>query len=297
MNENEEKIYDLIGSKSFAELTEDEKTLVLESLGSEELYEKMREANLAAEEVLSENAPPPPDMKASVMAVFDNKEEKRGFVWWKVAAAIAVLVVGAFVFWPSDNLEREPIAENIERKDSTNNKEQAPKEKQETQEFETEGEAVVEAFKGENEVLGEEAGNAIITSDEITKNTDDVLIAENQSAPIDEEIMEEDHTFADEAPVSDTPTAPEMEIEIAEDFEGTAEAKKDVQTKLARAQDLSADDADSQTINEFSMSNMKVETARSATTMQSDFNSEGASYEGISLKDIGGYKSKAYVAY
>ncbi|MFT6354536.1 MAG: hypothetical protein ACJAXD_001526 [Cryomorphaceae bacterium] len=88
-----------------------------------------------------------------------------------------------------------------------------------------------------------------------------------------------------------------MEIEIAEDFEGTAEAKKDVQTKLARAQDLSADDADSQTINEFSMSNMKVETARSATTMQSDFNSEGVSYEGISLKDIGGYKSKAYVAY
>jgi len=295
MNENEEKIYDLIGSKSFAELTEDEKTLVLESLGSEELYEKMREANLAAEEVLSENAPPPPEMKDAVMTAFDEKDEKRGIVWWKVAAAIAVLVVGAFVFWPSGNLDREPIAENVERKDSTNNKEQSPEEKQETQE--PEGEAVVEAFKGENEVLGEEAGNAIKASDEVVRNTDNMLIAENKSAPIDEEIMEEDHTFADEAPESDNPTAPEMEIEIAEDFEGTAEAKKDVQTKPARAQDLSADDADSQTINEFSMSNMKVESARSTTRMQSDFNSEGALYEGISLKDIGGYKSKAYVAY
>lgn len=293
MNENEEKIYDLIGSKTFAELTEDEKTLVLESLGSQELYEKMREANLAAEEVLSENAPPPPEMKASVMAAFDNKEEKRGIVWWKVAAAIAVLVVGAFVFWPSVNLDREPIADNVERKDSTNNKEQSPEEKQETQE--PEEEAVIEASRNENEVLDEEASNAIITSDGVIENTDDLLIAENKSASIDEEIMEEDYAFADEAPVSDTPTAPEMEIEIAEDFEGTAEAKKDVQTNPA--QDLSADDADSQTINEFSVSNMKVESARSTTRMQSDSNSEGASYEGISLKDIGGCNSKAYVAY
>lgn len=291
MNENEEKIYDLISSKSFEELTEAEKTLVLESLGSEDLYENMREANLAAEEAMSDNVAPPPEMKDSVMAAFDEKDEKRGIVWWKYAAAVAALVVGAFVFWPSGNLDREPIAENVERKDSTIKKEQSPEEKLEIQEGE------FEAFKDANEVLDEETDNITITLDKVIENIDNVLIAENESIYLEEELMEEDYAFADEAPDFDIPTAPEMEEEIADASEGGAEAKKNVQTKPALAKDLSANDTDSQTIIHFSTSNRNVESAQSATAMKSDFNADGDSFEGISLKDIGGYKNKAYVAY
>jgi hypothetical protein len=285
MNDNEEKIYDLIGSKSFAELTEDERAMVLESLGSEELYEKMREANLAAEEALSDELLPPPEMKAAVMAAFDKKDEKRGIVWWKYAAAVAVLVVGAFVLWPSGNLDREPIAENVERKDSTEQKKAAPPETKSAEETVVKS----EPSKEETKAQSVELKPPTTTSNEPNEITDKVMIAESAAASPEEDLAEMEMDFADER-------ADDQEVSTSE-FEGLAEEENEVQSTPELADSFNASDTSPASSNESVVSNLNVESARSATTMSADLMKQGAAFEGISLDSIGGPDRNAYVAY
>jgi hypothetical protein len=276
MNENEEKIYDLIGSKSFAELTEDEKTLVLKSLGSEELYNKMREANLAAEEVLSENAPPPPEMKASVMAAFDNKEEKRGIVWWKVAAAVAVLVVGAFVFWPSGNVETEPIAENVARKDTSAEKNETPSKKVEAVREEEE----IENTAVEKPIPSNAPSNPIET-------TEDDFIAELKTAQPEKEDLEENYLLDGD------------ELEALADMEMDEEASKglDLDSKVKKenapgsAKSFAANEPTRLNIDEITPFALN-KSARTSADGAEDFGNSGTS-----LQSIGGYDKKGYVAY
>ncbi len=285
MNDNEEKIYDLIGSKSFAELTEDERAMVVESLGSEELYEKMREANLAAEEALSEDLPPPTEMKASVMAAFDEKDEKRGIVWWKYAAALALLVVGAFVFWPSGNLEREPIAENVERKDSTEQKRATPAKTNTAEETVPEN----ESSKEETEAQSVELNSPTITSNESIEIAEEVMIAETVAESPKEELVEIEMDLTEKR-------ADDQEVPFVE-HDGLAEEENEVQSTTELAESFNVSDSSPASSDKSVASDFNVESARSATTMSADLMKQGASFEGISLKSIGGPDKNAYVAY
>lgn len=292
MNKNEEKIYDLIGTKSFAELADDEKAMVLESLGSEELYEKMREANLAAEEALLDNVAPPPEMKDSVMAAFDEKDEKRGVIWWKYAAAAAVLVIGAYVFWPSGNLEREPLAENVERKDSTEKKkEESAVESKIMEESNVENEQPKEV----NEIEMEVAEVPIITSSEPTEEAEKMIVAESEAATIEEEIAEMD--FADDA-TDDyiaSQSEPEEEASIEYDEEDIAEAAVSAAPEVA--QSFNSSDSAPVRKDEGVTSDANVTMARSAAKMSSDVMRQNVFPEGISLESIGGPDQNTYVAY
>lgn len=285
MNDNEEKIYDLISSKSFAELTEEERALVLASLGSAELYEKMREANLAAEEALSDDLVPPPEMKASVMAAFDEKDEKRGIVWWKYAAAVALLVVGAFVFWPSGNLDREPIAENVERKDSTEQKKARPTKTNTAEETVPEN----ESSKEEAEAPSAELKPPTTTSDKPAEIADKVMIAETVSDSPEEELAEIEMDLTDES-------ADDQEVSIAE-YDDPAEEENEVQPTSELAESFNVSDSSPASSDEYVVSDLNAKSARSATTMSADLMKQGASFEGISLKSIGGPDRNAYVAY
>jgi len=293
MNKNEEKIYDLIGTKSFAELADDEKAMVLESLGSEELYEKMREANLAAEEALLDNVAPPPEMKDSVMAAFDEKDEKRGVIWWKYAAAVAVLVIGAYVFWPSGNLERAPLAENVERKSST--EKQNEESKVETKITE-ESNVVNEQPKEDTEIDLKEVKEPTITSSETAEEDDKVVVAETEPTKIEEEIAEmaydgdayDDYTF---------PQSEQLEEESPFDYDEGDNTEVAVSAAPEVAQSFSSSDTAPVRKDEGVTSDANVTTARSAAKMSSDVMRQNVFPEGISLESIGGHDKNTYVAY
>jgi hypothetical protein len=293
MNDNEEKIYDLIGSKSFAELTEDERAMVLESLGSEELYEKMREANLAAEEALSDNLAPPAEMKSTVMAAFDEKDEKRGVVWWKYAAAVAALVVGAYLFWPSDNLEREPLAENVERKDSTERKKE--KSEVETKNME-ESNVENEQSTKDPEIELKEVEAPTITSSELAEESEKMVVAEIEAAKIEEEIAEmafDDDTADDYT----SPQTEQLEEELSLDYDEGDDAEIAISAAPEVAENFSSSDSAPVNKEEAVTYNANVTTARSAAKMSSDVKSQTVFPEGISLESIGGPDKNTYVAY
>ena len=294
MNENEAKIYDLISSKSFAELTEDEKAMALDSLGSADLYEKMREAQLAATEALSDAIAPPEGMKASVMVAFEEKDKRHGIVWWKYAAAVALLVVGAFVFRPSGNSEREPIAENVERKDSIEQKKEGPTEVKKAEKVATENAAIQE----EIEIRAEEIEEPTNTSSESTQISVKKTIAESRYLPMEEELKEMDMDLADEstANYSVPETANQAEPTIAHD--GAPQELSEVSP--APKMDESFDDSASFSVNKHEMAtqNINNESTRSAKVkISADVMKQGASFEVITLKSIGGPDTKAYVAY
>lgn len=279
MNDKEEKIYDLIISKSFEELLKDEQAFVIENLGSAEAYAKMREANLAALEAMADDEPAPSDMKASVMEAFDQKsKKKRGIVWWKYAAAVAILAVGAFVFWPAGNPEKVQLAENVER--------EKPKTEAETQ----------------NETEQEESA-APSDSEDATDTSDrkeETVSSEGEQAPIGDKMIAE--KIGDEEEMVAELNLPQM----AEDSEpdDTPMIENDSEEEGYRQANSLADEAappeeptvvknfSSDEIQEISTSSMN-ESMRAKTSMRAGLEQ----VEGISLSQIGGPFPKAYVAY
>ncbi|MCZ4408321.1 hypothetical protein O3Q51_05845 [Cryomorphaceae bacterium 1068] len=294
MNENEEKIYDLISSKSFAELTEEERALVLGSLGSAELYEKMREANLAAEKALSDDLIPPAEIKASVMAAFDEKDEKRGIIWWKYAAAVAILVVGAFVFWPSGNLEREPIAENAERKDSTEQKKESQHETKKADDIVIENEEPEEKIEPQTETP--EAPT--ITSTESSEVSDEMIVVKIDDIELEDTEEEIEMDFPNES--AENYSAPEEDKQPMPTLAQDGASKKT--THEPPLPEISKDSkiVDSSIVRnqDYATPNMNVVAARSAkTSMTHGLTDQDTSFEGITLESIGGSDKKAYVAY
>jgi len=269
MNDNEEKIYDLITSKSFDELSKGEQAFVLDNLGSKEAYAKMREANLAAMEAMTDDQEVPADLKSSVMEAFDQRSQiKSGIVWWKYAAAVAILAVGAFVFWPAGNPEKVQIAENVEREKPS-------------------AEAEVESGSGTKDSDQEKS---------IEKNDEKLEVEESQnSAAIEEEklvddnVSEEREAFSDETEAMDDPI-------IQSDF---AEAKSSDQSEFQEEYNASSEapavdqhmGIDQQrAANTLSMSESSMTSKRA---MSADLPQNG----GVSLSQIGGPFPKAYVAY
>lgn len=279
MNENEEKIYDLIGSKAFAELTEAEKVMVLDSLGSEELYGRMREANQLAEEELTADIPPPPEMKKAVMDAFDNPEQERGIVWWKYAAAVAVLVVGAIVFWPSGNADRSPLAENVERKEPSETKKEPESKAQaplapvdESSPLETETTPRNDALSNVTEVTEEETIAEIETINPAVEVTDDTYRFEGNEMEVLAEMEPDEES---------------LEIDAMDsEYEDTG-VNAPTASQVSAAEETLAQNADD--LTETLSPNKSV---RAATNGAKD-----SATSGISLQDIGGYAREGYVAY
>jgi len=121
MESQEEKIFDLISTKSFDELTSEERNIVLNELRTEDAYTQLRETHLAAAEAMNENIITPPSMKRPVMEAFDESNSKKSsLLWWRYAALIAGVALGTYFLLPTNTeLQDEMIAENIERKDSS----------------------------------------------------------------------------------------------------------------------------------------------------------------------------------
>ncbi|HKL40650.1 MAG TPA: hypothetical protein VJ894_08225 [Cryomorphaceae bacterium] len=273
MNDNEEKIYDLITSKSFDELSKGEQAFVLDNLGSKEAYAKMREANLAAMEAMTDDQEVPADLKSSVMEAFDQRSQiKSGIVWWKYAAAVAILAVGAFVFWPAGNPEKVQIAENVEREKPS-------------------AEAEVESGSGTKD--SDQEGS-------IEKNDEKLEVEESQNSAqetkaieeeklVDDNVSEEREAFSDETEAMDDPI-------IQSDF---AEAKSSDQSEFQEEYNASSEAPavdqhmgmdKKRAANTLSMSESSMTSKRA---MSADLPQNG----GVSLSQIGGPFPKAYVAY
>ena len=283
MNDKEEKLYDLLTSKSFDELSNDEQAFVLSSLGSEEAYAKMREANLAAMEALAEDEELPAGLKSSVMEAFDKREDKkRGIVWWKYAAAVAILAIGAFVFWPAGNPERVQIAENVEREKSS-----------------TEADIQNETEDEESTPLKSEdaeAGTPKIQEKNLSSKAE-------QTIAEDELILEE---IADEEERTD-----EIEVAREEEMDAPQIAKDGEMDNAAINEEEGFDPAESlddeaappeqpAVVQSFSADKARTQNAVSlseSVSSKRSMNQELKQSGGISLSQIGGPFPKAYVAY
>ena len=287
MNDKEEKLYDLLTSKSFDELSNDEQAFVLSSLGSEEAYAKMREANLAAMEALAEDEELPAGLKSSVMEAFDKREDKkRGIVWWKYAAAVAILAIGAFVFWPAGNPERVQIAENVEReKSSTEADIQNETEDEESTPLKNE-DAEAGTPKIQEKNLSSKAEQTIVEDELISEEvadeeerTDEIEVAREEE--IDAPQIAKDGEM-DNAEISEEEFE-EQSFDPAKSLEDEAAPPE----QPAVVQSFSADKARPQ--NAVSLS----ESISSKRSMNQELKQSG----GISLSQIGGPFPKAYVAY
>lgn len=126
MNDQEQEIYDLLERKSFDDLTEVEKELVIKELGSREEYEQIRMTMAMVDDDSSET-PPPSDLKTSLLDAFDQEHggRRRQIEWWKYAAVLALMISATWLFWPEGITEGEPIAEKTERKQEKSEKEEA----------------------------------------------------------------------------------------------------------------------------------------------------------------------------
>lgn len=291
MNDNEEKIYDLITSKIFGELSKDEQAFVMDNLGSKEAYAKMREANLAAMEAMADDEEVPADLKSSVMEAFDQKsQKKRGIVWWKYAAAVAVLAVGAFVFWPAGNPEKVQLAENVER--------EKPKVEAEIQN-ETEEKESAPLTDSDAETETPDSRDQSVSSETEQRTIEDKVIVEEIAD--EEEMTDELEMARDEELVADLDVT-EMDEEESKNYTSMSH---EVQTEdeISQANSLAADAAppEEPAMEQSFIANQgrdqSAATMTESMTAKRSLNEMSIASGGISLSQIGGPFPKAYVAY
>jgi hypothetical protein len=198
---------------------------------------------------------------------------------------VALLVVGAFVFWPSGNLEREPIAENVERKDSTAQKKAAPSEVKNEEVSADEN----ESSKTENEAQSGASKPPTTTSIDPVEIADKLIVEEGEAVSPEEKLAEIEMDFSDE--IAEDQEVPVSESEVLAEEESKAESTPEL------AQSFSASDSSPASSNESITPKSSFESARSAATTSADLMKQGASFEGISLESIGGTDKNGYVAY
>ena len=281
MNDKEEKLYDLLTSKSFGELSKDEQAFVLSSLGSEKAYAKMSEANLAAKEALAEDEEVPSSLKSSVMEAYDKKEDKkRGIVWWKYAAAVAILILGGYVFWPAGNPEKVQLAENKpakkEQKEEATKQDKIEQETAEMTEVEESGVTLNEEDKTESknnippDTKTKFEGESVIEIEHDFEEVEPNTIAEDIEMLADEEVDED---------------LAEAEVQV----ESMHVQKNGDESEVLDFNEITATENTSK--NRVTSMDAAPATARSSTSLILDQNT------GVLLSSIGGPFPKSYVAY
>ncbi|MCH2214631.1 MAG: hypothetical protein MK086_05620 [Flavobacteriales bacterium] len=293
MENREERLLDLISSKSFSELTLEEMDFVMQELQTKEAYHQLREAHVASIEALQDDVAPPTELKGALMDAFEEKESKKGgVIWWRYAALIAGVALGVYFFWPEVESSQESlIAENAERFDSIKNF----KEVEETEDISVEPESKSERKNQESpkEVLIEKEVE-VIPDPKQTKDLDETpQIAQIETTENFEITAGESVFGADEPAIS-----LEMDDNGYPEEEMTAAAYDE--NESIRVNDFSLDNQASN-ISSQEMLKAQAETAAPAPTMQefplSKRSASKDKIEIITLKEIGGIDNDGYVAY
>jgi hypothetical protein len=117
-NENARRIEDLLESRSFYELTIEEKEFILKELGSEEVYASLRKISKA---LVADKADlsPDPRILARLHGQMKESQQKHGWFWDVVSyrlpayvVAPSILLMAAIVYFLPDRqprVEREPV--------------------------------------------------------------------------------------------------------------------------------------------------------------------------------------------
>jgi len=278
MNNPESKIYDLLEAKSFDELTPEEKKLVLDELGSKDTYEQMREMMTIAEED-DESPPIPKQVKGAVMEAFDAEhgEGKKRIAWWKYAAAIAVLIVGAWILWPNGELRESQLAEN-----------KTPAEQKVEEEKADEGEPnpddqaerkIQEESAKPDESSGEPADSQIGQIAEAAENKE---FASDESG---QDVI----TDADMADDNEAQVFSELQEESA--AEELATTSPDSEKKITQNEEVNLAKAGNRPENDRAVSVSSFSEVDAATKSRSSVSA------GLTLNTLGGPLKDAYVSY
>jgi hypothetical protein len=115
---NEERLDALTKVKSFQSLTEDERSFVLQELGSEKQYAAMRKVSLALITSRVELSPDPTTIAALKARMADHRQERAAdTIWsWRMpayATALIVVLMSTLSWWIGSS-QRKPVTQIVE---------------------------------------------------------------------------------------------------------------------------------------------------------------------------------------
>jgi hypothetical protein len=119
---NEERLDALMKVKSFQALTEDERSFVIQELGSEKHYTAMRKVSLALITSRAELSPDPSTIAALQSRMADQQQERAAVtIWsWKMpayATALIVVLTSTISWWIGSSQQKQgtQIVETVHR--------------------------------------------------------------------------------------------------------------------------------------------------------------------------------------